>query len=203
MNMTPTAPEAQKGPTPIQSRALLSQCRDVARGRLRRIAADALQRMEADLFAIAEGSKSRDQQNALFDVIAKVRDNRDEIARSFEKMVGRVFDERLLNVDSKKSRETEALAENLKLVDDGLIMDSIVVSDLAKRTKLKIEPKQMFGVRARIGHLMGLEQMEDEQNPLGPEAIIEALDRTCGEYTTDTTAKRSLLGSFQPYVADG
>jgi hypothetical protein len=205
MNPSFTASEGHRSPTPIQSRALLSQCRDIARGRLRRIAADALQRMEADLFAIAEGSKSREQQNVLFDVIAKVRDNRDEMARTFEKMVGRVFDERLLGSDNKKSqtRETEAFAENLKLVDDGSIMDSIVVSDLAKRTKLKVEPKQMFGLRARIGHLMGLEQVEDEHNPLGPEAIIEALDRTCGEYTTDTAAKRSLLSVFQPYVADG
>ena len=204
MNMTPTAPEAQKGPTPIQSRALLSQCRDVARGRLRRIAADALQRMEADLFAIAEGSQSREQQNVLFDVIAKVRDNRDEIARTFEKNVGQVFDERVLGGDHKKKTETEAFAENLKLVDDGMIMDSIVLSDMAKRTKLKIEHKQLLGVRARLGHLMGVESLEEDQhNPLGAEAIIEALDRTCAVYAADTTAKRSLLSAFQPYIADG
>jgi len=50
---------------------------------------------------------------------------------------------------------------------------------------------------------MGIEDLADEQNPLGPEAIIDALDRTCGESATDTAAKRSLLSAFQPYIADG
>jgi len=205
MSSVLTASDATRSTTPIQSRALLAQCRDVARGRLRRTAADAFQRMEAELFAVAEGSQSREQQNILFELIAKIRENRDEMARTFEKMVGQVFDERLLARDPnrKDKPRTETLAEHLKLVDDGHIMNTMVLSELVKRAKLTIDHKHMNGVRLRVAHLMGLETLEDRENPLGVEAVVEALDLTCSEYATDSDARHALLNVFQKYLAEG
>ena len=79
----------------------------------------------------------------------------------------------------------------------------MVLSELVKRAKLTIDHKHMNGVRLRIAHLMGLETLEDRENPLGVEAVVEALDRTCSQYASDAGARHALLNVFQKYLAEG
>ena len=83
--------------------------------------------------------------------------------------------------------------------------EELVVNDLARKTRNRIDPEQLLGIRARFGHLLSRnEQVEDDtSNPLCPEAVFEALKMACGKIPGDFAVKRSLLNAFQPYVAAG
>ncbi len=194
--------EHNRPATATESKALLSQCRELARSKLSRILAEALDKVENDLFAAAEASTSRAEQQVLFEAMAQVKKYRAEIASSFDRHFIEIFERR---VTSRRAAgmSQELKLDELKLVDDTAVEEDLVISDLARKTKNRIDQEQMMGIRARFGHLLATDELEDSSNPLSPEAVFEALRLSCAKIPGDFAVKRSLLNAFQPYVAAG
>jgi hypothetical protein len=196
------AAEAGSRPAP-ESKALISQCRELARSKLSGIVADALDKVETDLFGLAESSASRAEQQILFEAMSQLRKHRTEIKASFDRYFVEIFERR---VSSRRAAgaKSEVRVEELTLVDDAAMEEDLVVSDLARKTANRIDPDQLLGIRARFGHLLASEAIEDDTaNPLSPEAVFEALKLACAKLPGDFAVKRSLLNAFQPYVAAG
>ncbi len=200
----PAAPAGNTGSRPAtESKALLSQCRDLARSKLSRIVSEALNKVENDLFAAAEASTSRAEQQVLFEAMSQVKTHRAEIAASFDRYFIEIYDRRTATRGLALPSAAPSLGE-LSLVDDAAMEEDLVVNDLARKTRNRIDPEQLLGIRARFGHLLSSEQVEDDTaNPLCPEAVFEALKMACGKIPGDFAVKRSLLNAFQPYVAAG
>ncbi len=201
----PAGPAVSTGSRPAtESKALLSQCRDLARSKLSRIVAEALDKVENDLFAAAEASTSRAEQQVLFEAMTQVKAHRGEISSSFDRYFIEIYDRRVATRVPSVPGAEPSLGE-LTLVDDAAMEEEIVVNDLARKTRNRIDPEQLLGIRARFGHLLSKsEQVEDDtSNPLCPEAVFEALKMACAKLPGDFAVKRSLLNAFQPYVAAG
>src|SRR5262245_6537242 len=201
----PAAPAVTTGSRPAtESKALLSQCRDLARSKLSRIVAEALDKVENDLFAAAEASTSRTEQQILFEAMSQVKKHRADIATSFDRYFIEIYDRRTAASRGVGAPSKEPTLGELTLVDDAAMEEDLVVNDLARKTRNRIDPEQLLGIRARFGHLLSSEQVEDDTaNPLCPEAVFEALKMACGKLPGDFAVKRSLLNAFQPYVAAG
>ena len=201
----PAAPAVTTGSRPAtESKALLSQCRDLARSKLSRIVAEALDKVENDLFAAAEASTSRTEQQILFEAMSQVKAHRGEISSSFDRYFIEIYDRRTAAMRGLGVPSKEPSLGELTLVDDAAMEEDLVVNDLARKTRNRIDPEQLLGIRARFGHLLSSEQVEDDtSNPLCPEAVFEALKMACGKLPGDFAVKRSLLNAFQPYVAAG
>ena len=200
----PAGPAVSTGSRPAtESKALLSQCRDLARSKLSRIVAEALDKVENDLFAAAEASTSRAEQQVLFEAMSQVKAHRGEISASFDRYFIEIYDRRVSIRAPALPGAAPNMAE-LTLVDDAAMEEEMVVNDLARKTRNRIDPEQLLGIRARFGHLLSSEQVEDDtSNPLCPEAVFEALKMACGKIPGDFAVKRSMLNAFQPYVAAG
>jgi len=200
----PAGPAVSTGSRPAtESKALLSQCRDLARSKLSRIVAEALDKVENDLFAAAEASTSRAEQQVLFEAMSQVKAHRGEISASFDRYFIEIYDRRVSTRAPALPGAAPNMAE-LTLVDDAAMEEEMVVNDLARKTRNRIDPEQLLGIRARFGHLLSSEQVEDDtSNPLCPEAVFEALKMACGKIPGDFAVKRSMLNAFQPYVAAG
>lgn len=200
----PAARAAEGTRSATESRALISQCRELARSKLGRIVAEALDKIENDLFSLAEASTSRAEQQVLFEAMAHVKKYRSEIASAFDGYFIEIFDQRIAaRRASASSAHAELPLGELSLVEDAALEENMVVSDLARKTKNRIDPDQLLGIRARFGHLLSQEVLEDDTNPLSPEAVFEALKLACAKIPGDFAVKRSLLNAFQPYVAAG
>ena len=92
----PAGPAVSTGSRPAtESKALLSQCRDLARSKLSRIVAEALDKVENDLFAAAEASTSRAEQQVLFEAMSQVKAHRGEISASFDRYFIEIYDRRV------------------------------------------------------------------------------------------------------------
>jgi len=205
---TPTRPAGAAANTgsrsATESKALISQCRELARSKLSGIVADALDKVENDLFAAADASTSRAEQQILFEAMSQVRRHRAEIKAAFDRHFVEVFERRVAERYSAHGAKNEVKLEELALVDDAAMEQDLVVHDLARKTTNNIPPDQLLGIRARFGHLLAHETVEDDTaNPLSTEAVFEALHRACAKIPGDFAVKRSLLNAFQPYMAAG
>ena len=201
----PAGPAVSTGSRPAtESKALLSQCRDLARSKLSRIVAEALDKVENDLFAAAEASTSRSEQQVLFEAMSQVKAHRGEISSSFDRYFSEIYDRRVATRAPSLPGAEPSLGE-LTLVDDAALEEEMVVNDLARKTRNRIDPEQLLGIRARFGHLLARseEAEDDTSNPLCPEAVFEALKMACAKVPGAFAVKRSLLNAFQPYVAAG
>jgi hypothetical protein len=187
-----------------ESKALLSQCRELARSKLSGILADALDKVENDLFSLAESSTSRAEQQILFEAMSQVRKHRAEIKASFDRYFIEIFERRVSSRRTAAAAKNEVRVEELTLVDDAAMEEDLVVSDLARKTANRIDPDQLLGIRARFGHLLASDAIEDDTaNPLSPEAVFEALKLACAKLPGDFAVKRSMLNAFQPHIAAG
>jgi hypothetical protein len=206
----PLAPAGGSRPDPgagsksaTESKALLSQCRELARAKLSRIVTEALEKVETDLFTAAEACTSRAEQQVLFEAMAQVKKHRGDISSSFDRYFIEIFERRVTSRRASTGKSQELKLDELKLVDDSAVEEDLVISDLARKTKNRIDQDQMMGIRARFGLLLSTEELEDSSNPLSPEAVFEALRLSCAKIPGDFAVKRSLLNAFQPYVAAG
>jgi len=198
-----TAADAGSHSAP-ESKALISQCRELARAKLSGILADALDKVENDLFGLAEASTSRAEQQILFEAMAQIKTHRAEIKTSFDRYFIEIFERRVSSRRAAAGAKNEVRVEELALVDDAAMEEDLVVSDLARKTANRIDPDQLLGIRARFGHLLASDAIEDDTaNPLSPEAVFEALKLACAKLPGDFAVKRSMLNAFQPYFAVG
>jgi hypothetical protein len=190
--------------TPLGSRTVLNHCRALVRDRLNRIVCDALEKLEDDLLRLVEASTRITEQQILLEAISHLRKHRGELAVAFDRNFLEVFDRRLDGRPAAMpAQEAAEAAGTLTLVEDNAIEEQIVVSQLARKAKDKIDPDQLLGVRTRIGHLLANEELGDDDNPIAPEAIIEALKRACDQIPAELAVKTALLNAFQPYMSAG
>jgi Mg2+ and Co2+ transporter CorA len=174
------------------------------RDRLNRVVGDALEKLEDDLLKLVENSTRTTEQQVLLEAIAHLRKHRGELAVAFDRNFLEVFDRRLDGRPPPFPVPSTAVSTDvLTLVEDNTIEEQIVVSQLARKAKDKIDPDQLLGVRTRIGHLLANEELGDDDNPISPEAIIEALKRACDQIPAEHAVKTALLNAFQPYMSAG
>lgn len=186
-----------------ESKALLSQCKELARTRLSRVIAEALDKVENDLFSMADTTPSRTEQQVLLEAMSQLKEYRGEIAAAFDQCFLSIFDNRL-NAKARGPAQTQELTlESLSLVEDTAMEEKLMVDELARKTRNGLDPDQVLGIRTRFGHLMAQEALDDDTNPLSANVIFEALKQACAKIPGEFAVKRSLLNAFQPYVAVG
>jgi hypothetical protein len=187
-----------------ESRALIGQCKELVRSRLNAIVAEALDKLEDDLFKAAETTYSRQEQQVLFDAMTQTRTYRAELAAEFDRRFLEIFDRRITSRQQPDlTASLELRLEELSLVDDNAVEEQLIISQLARKTRNTIDPDQLLGIRARFGHLLSTDLLEDDLNPISPEAVLEALKLACDRVPGDSAVKTALLSAFQPYIARG
>jgi hypothetical protein len=196
-----------KAPLRHSVKALLIQCREAARARLSGVLADAIAKVEQDLFRLADTSRSGAQQQACLDTIAHIRGYREVIAGEFGRYFVEAFDRRINAFADDNAAvppaSDELSGDALQLVDATVMDESFLLSDLARDTATKLNPDQSLGVRTRIAYLLSIDILDDQRNPFAPKLVYEALQSACGQIPGDFALKRLILTAFEPYVTRG
>ncbi|MFN7644034.1 MAG: DUF1631 family protein [Burkholderiales bacterium] len=186
---------------------LLEGCRELVLQRMGQVVADALDKMSDELMAEALRSFRSDQQQALLDAAMLVRENRSEIETRFRRSFGDIFERRLYALDRPSAADgaTATAATDvdapLQLVSDDVIRDQMSVDRLIGRTKSRLDPDEVLGIRARLGALLDRDWFEEGKHPVSPEAVFEALKNALAELTPRTDVKVALLDAFEPHVS--
>jgi hypothetical protein len=177
---------------------LLQECRELVVTRLCKVIAEALSKMSSELTELALKSGQREQQQALMDAVSLVRQNRTEIETRFRKSFVDCFEKRLFNTQPKPSEEFEG---ELSLIDESVITDKLTVDRLVHRSRGKLDPDEVLGIRARLAALLERDWFEETSHPAAPEVVFEALKSALSELAPDMSVQSALLNAFEPHVS--
>ncbi len=187
---------------PSRRYELLDDCRELVVSRLSKVIGEALAKMGDELSALAMRSRDPDEQQALMDAVSVVRQHRNEIELRFRRSFGEVFERRLKGDQGGAPRASEEqLLGELALVDDAVLQAKLAVDRLVGRTRGRLDPDEVLGVRARLAALLDREWFEEEEQPAAPEAVFEALKSALDEIAPRPDVQAALLDAFEPHVS--
>ncbi len=188
---------------PIDSRkrfTMLEECREQIVTKLSAVVLEALEKMSGELTDQALKKVKREEQQALLEAVSIIRQHKHDIQSKFKRGFSDVFERRMFN-KPENSNLPGAEDGELSLVDDSIIKDQITVHRLVNRAKSRLDPDEVLGIRARLAALVERDWFEEDQHPVSPEVIFEALKCALNEVTPLAEVRTALLDAFEPYVS--
>jgi hypothetical protein len=191
-----THPRARARLTSRESADLLAGCRELALSRMSVALASMLDRVEDDLFEMAESAVEREARDAYLDTRAHTRARRREIEATFQRHFLEVFN-RKLNADAAPP---SAPAESvLALVDDEQLEQSIAVSEMSRKLQTACDG-ELFALSRRMGFLLERPELADDANPMSPSTICAALKDACDQIQAGFKVRMTLLRQFERHA---
>ncbi|HRO61348.1 MAG TPA: DUF1631 family protein, partial [Burkholderiaceae bacterium] len=179
---------------------LLEDCRELVLSRLGRVVAEALAGISDELTELALRETRRDAQQALLDAVSLVRSHRPEIELRFHDAFSEIF-ERRMRGESDAPQASQPQGGELSLVDDSEIGERLALDRLVQRSRSKLDPDEVLGVRARLGALVERDWFDEKGHPASPEAVFEALRRTLDQLKAKSDVRDALLRALEPHVS--
>ncbi len=179
---------------------LLQDCRELVVARLSKVVHDALAKMADDLTDLALRSSRREEQQALMDAISVVRQNRSEIESRFRTAFNDCFEQRLSSGGAERGKPGASFDGELTLVDDSVIRDRLTVDRIVHKSRGKLDPDEVLGIRARLAALLDREWFDEIHHPAAPEAVFESLKKALADLAPQPEVQSALLDAFEPHV---
>lgn len=192
--------EADEPPIePKRRLELLNDCRDVVLSHLTRFIGEALDRLSVELTITAMKEAGRETQQALLDALSLVRVHRNDIEYGFRQSVAEIFERRLFN-DASAEPAKEPDSGELSLVSDEEVETRIALERLVRRSRGRLDPDEVLGIRARLAALLDREWFDEDDHPVSPEIVFQALQRSLDDLSPAVEVRSALLQAFEPHV---
>ena len=181
---------------------LLVECRDMAADLLSKSLTKMLDRVDESLFELAENALSTEVRMLYLDARSKALAHRASIESEFRKNFVSGFNRSLTSADAGISYgRSSGLSLELSLVDEDDLEASIAATDIAKKMKAKTGD-ELSALDCRIGELLHNPDLKEEDNPLGPQSIINAFKDACNQLESNVNIKLIILKQFDSLVTD-
>ena len=176
--------------SPQESATELKGCRELALSRMAGALSGMLDRVEDELFDLAEKSVDRDAQNVFLDARSQARANRDAIESTFRQHFVELFNRKVSGEPSAASQPAEGAELSLLAHED--LEGNLAVNAMSSRLKTACEG-ELFALSQRMGFLLERPELEDDANPVSPAMICAALKDACDEIQSDYKVRMALL----------
>lgn len=183
--------------TPQESAGVLKDCRELALARIVGSLSGMLDRIEDDLFELAEKSRDRGEQNVYLDARAQARENRPVIEATFRSHFVEFFNRKVRGDLHETPRDAAA---ELSLVADEELEGEMAMKAMARKLSNQCEG-ELYALSQRFGFLLQREELKDDANPLSPATFCAALKDACDKLDTNFKVRMALLRQFEGYVA--
>jgi hypothetical protein len=178
---------ARSSLTPQESASVLKGCRELALDRMGAALAGMLDRVEDELFDLAEKSGDRSAQNLYLDARTQAHANRAAMESAFRAHFVECFNSKVLGDVRAAATEGE-----LELVDEATLEQKLAMSELSRQMGSACET-ELFALSQRMGFLLERPDMEDDANPVSPATICAALKDACDQIQSDYKVRMALL----------
>ncbi|MDQ3027237.1 MAG: DUF1631 domain-containing protein [Pseudomonadota bacterium] len=176
--------------SPQESASELKGCRELALERMAGALSGMLDRVEDELFDLAEKSVDRDAQNVFLDARSQARANRDVIESTFRQHFVELFNRKVRGDSAAAPQPAEGAELSLLAHED--LEGSLAVSAMSNQLKTACEG-ELFALSQRMGFLLERPELEDDANPVSPAMICAALKDACDEIQSDYKVRMTLL----------
>ena len=185
--------------SPKESADMLAGCRELALTHMARALSGMLDRVEDDLFELAEKTIDRDSQNMYLDARAQARDKRSAIEAAFRRHFVELFNRKVRGEDAPAAA-TSARGE-LTLVGEEDLEETLAMREMSSKLKATCEG-ELMALSQRMGFLLERPGLEDDANPMSPAAICAALKDACDQIEGAQKVRMILLRQLERYAED-
>lgn len=185
-----------------ESFALARECREFALVRFSSALRGVLGKVEQDLFELAYNSTDRELRNQYFEA-------RDQARTNLQAFCGAVEREFLIQFNDKARREVKRRPSSpstgdtmeLSLLEDGILEDNIALGNLVNKLR-EINKDALYALTRRMAVVLQNPQLEDADNPLGPETIGAAIKAGLDALGLGRQAKPAFVKLVEQYMID-
>ena len=189
-------PRARSRLTPQESASVLKGCRELALERMAGALAGMLDRVEDELFDLAERAPERDAQNVYLDARSQARARRVAIETTFRQHFVEFFNRKVMG---DPPPALLAAGAELELVDEKALEERLALNQMAGNLKGACET-ELYALRERMGYLLDRPELEDDANPVSPATICAALKDACDEIQADMKVRLALLRQLEHHA---
>ena len=190
-------PRAKARLSKKESADMLVGCRELALDRMARALSGMLDRVEDDLFDLAEKAPDREAQNAYLDARAQARDKRVAIEATFGRHFVQFFDRKVRGEPALEAPQPDNA--ELSLVGDEALEETIAVREMSRKLDASCEG-ELIALGQRMGFLLEKPDLADDANPFSPATICAALKDACDQIESSFKVRMTLLHQFEQYV---
>jgi hypothetical protein len=171
--------------------ATLHGCRDLLIEGATRALTRHTEGMENALLAMAERSPLLDTRNSYFDAQRVLNRQANELFSACKDVYCKNFDDFARNRDTPVATDTLELS----LIDDQDYEIALSVDKATSRMRFNCA-EELVALDARIAHLLGRSDLSENENPLGPRALCQALLDGIARMQLDQNVRIVLLNQF-------
>lgn len=184
-----------------ESTSILDDCRDLATQRLGSSLREMLADVEESLFRQAEASYDRELQNLYLEARGRALEKWPQLEAAFSKYFSETFNQKKKGEGAADAARPRPLsASDLRLVEEEALDEGIAKRELATRWREQNE-EELALLGERVALLLGKRELKDEENPVSPQAVCDALTRACDELEGSAKLKLVLLKQIEQHVA--
>lgn len=211
--MTNTAPrnvvlmtDYQKSRRPLSQSEIsnvLEDCRDLALTRLTRTVSVMFDKLEDDFFKLAEEASGLDEQNAFINARKQARIKRTATEGAFKKQFVALFGEKVGRKSTQKAPADHLASPflELSLVGDEEIEEDIAVTNMVN-VLLDACDAELQALAFRFGFLLDLPELDQKNNPLGPDVIHNAFKTACKQLGSGFMVQMAMMKLFDRQLAE-
>jgi hypothetical protein len=187
--------------SPQESKQILGETRDMVLQRLTASLTSSLDKIEDELFELAEKSTDRELQNSYLDARVQAKARRADIEATFKRNFVELFNGKASGQVSEKKKEEVSLSGlELSLVDESDLESSLAVKELARKLKSVLEA-ELGPLGQRVGLLLNKEELEADDNPVSPDTVARALKEAIQLMDVSPKVRLYLMKMFEQLLA--
>ena len=175
---------------------MVADCRQLALDRMQKALSGMLDRVEDDLFELADKALDREAQNAYLDARAQARDKRVAIESTFGQHFVDFFDRKVRGEEPPQAKTPEG---ELTLVGHEDLEETIAVREMSRKLQAACEG-ELVALSQRMGFLMEKPELADDANPFSPLTVCAALKDACDQIQAAFKVRMMLLHQLEQYV---
>jgi hypothetical protein len=192
-------PRARARLTPTESADVLTGCRELALQRVAASVSSMLDKLDEDLYTLAEGSKDADAKAVFLDARLQSRSKRSSIEEVFRRHFLDCFNRRVRGESGNGQRDPDSMV--LALVDPEDLEESLAVEEMARKLRASCEG-ELFALSQRMGFLLERPDLGDEGNPLSPATICDAMREAFDQVESGFKVRMTLMRQFERHVGE-
>ena len=185
-----------------ESLSVINDARDLALKRITGVLAGTFDKIEDELFEMAEKSLDREAQNLYLDARAQSREKRAAIEVAFKKQFLSFFERKVNGEDTsvKAAAPVDFSALEMTLIDDSELEENLAINDISKRMGDKCD-EELRGLSQRMGFLLSEPEMGNDANPMSPDTVVNALKAACDQMTFGYQSKLMVMKLIEQHIA--
>ena len=161
-------------------KGVLLECRDFVSQRVREALARAVGEMDAELLRRRGDAASGEESQRLIELQVLIRRVGADLDRAFSAGFDKKFQERAGSSTSADDfyQKNNGFFPELSLVEESVIDESLMVRNLSARLERNCEA-ECHDLQTRVAFMLGENDIDNTDNPIGPVAVCEALKEIC------------------------